>query len=66
MSIWWIEFGSITLAAPSSVLPYISGRTEFCSLALSKEAHHPFQVLSGSRQQELLSDIPRASQSHPT
>ena len=54
----------MTLATPFPHLSYVSGCAEFWSLALSEEAHEPFQVLGGGRQQELLGDIPRAPQSH--
>jgi hypothetical protein len=61
----WIEFdfyGARYCFPPA--LSYVSGCTEFWSLAVSEEAHEPFQVLGGGRQQELLGDIPRAPQSH--
>jgi hypothetical protein len=60
----WIRFDFSRSLFSAPVLPYFSGCTEFPSFALSEEAHHPFQVLGGRRQQELLGDIPRAPQSH--
>ena len=57
-----IFYSARSFAPP--VLPYFSGCLKWWSSALGEEAHHPFQVLSGSRQQELLGDIPRAPQSH--